>query len=79
MPAVAARPASATLLVSCVDRPGLVAELSAFVFSNGGNILAADQHSEPDNGMFFLRLVWDTNDFVLDRSGTAAALTQTLF
>ncbi len=67
---------SAILLVSCVDRPGLVAELAGFVFSNGGNILAADQHSEPDNGMFFLRLVWDTSGFALDRSATAAALGQ---
>ena len=68
------RPAAATLLVSCVDRPGLVAELSAFIFANGGNILAADQHSEPDNGMFFLRLVWDTTHFALSRAAAAAAL-----
>lgn len=73
MPAPPARTVSATLLVSCVDRPGLVTELSSFIFSNGGNILAADQHSEPDNGMFFLRLVWDTTRFSLDRAATAAA------
>jgi formyltetrahydrofolate deformylase len=37
----------ATLLVSCRDRTGLVAALSTFIGENGGNIVDADQHSEP--------------------------------
>ena len=52
-------PVTATLLVSCRDRTGLVAALSDFVFRNGGNILDADQHAEPESGLFFMRLVWD--------------------
>ena len=50
---------TATLLVSCGDRTGLVAALSEFVFENGGNILDADQHAEVETGLFFMRLVWD--------------------
>jgi formyltetrahydrofolate deformylase len=50
---------TATLLVSCPDRTGLVAALSQFVFESGGNILDADQHAEAESGMFFMRLVWD--------------------
>ncbi len=52
-------PATATLLVSCRDRTGLVAALSEFVFKNDGNILDADQHAESETGLFFMRLRWD--------------------
>ena len=58
-------PVTATLLVSCGDRTGLVAALSEFVFENGGNILDADQHAELETGLFFMRLVWDLDGFKL--------------
>jgi formyltetrahydrofolate deformylase len=67
-------PVTATLLVSCHDRTGLVAALSEFVFENGGNILDADQHAEPETGLFFMRLVWDTAGFKLAREEIRAAL-----
>jgi formyltetrahydrofolate deformylase len=44
------------LLVSCVDRPGIVAALSRFVASRGANILQSDQHTtDPEGGSFFMR------------------------
>jgi formyltetrahydrofolate deformylase len=44
------------LLVSCVDRPGIVAALSRFVAARGGNILHSDQHTtDPEGGSFFMR------------------------
>jgi formyltetrahydrofolate deformylase len=61
---------TATLLVTCRDRTGLVAALSNFVFQHGGNILDADQHAESDSGEFFMRLVWDMSGFRLDRQAT---------
>lgn len=67
--------ATATLLVSCRDRTGLVAALSEFVFANGGNILDADQHAEDESGLFFMRLVWDLVRFKLDKASLDAALT----
>jgi formyltetrahydrofolate deformylase len=57
---------TATLLVSCRDRTGLVAALSDFVFRHNGNIVDADQHAEPESGLFFMRLVWDLRRFELD-------------
>ena len=73
----AAAPATATLLVSCRDRTGLVAALSEFVFTNGGNILDADQHAELETGLFFMRLVWDLARLQAgarrDRGGAASA------
>ncbi len=65
----------ATLLVSCPDRTGLVAAMSDFVFRHNGNIIDLDQHSDPDSGMFFMRLVFDTAQFRLDRDGIQAAVT----
>ncbi len=62
-----AAPTTATLLVSCRDRTGLVAALSDFVFRNGGNILDADQHAEVETGLFFMRLRWELGGFQLDR------------
>jgi formyltetrahydrofolate deformylase len=69
-------PATATLLVSCRDRTGLVAALSEFVFRNEGNILDADQHADRETGLFFMRLVWDLRSFKLSRPAIAAALTE---
>jgi formyltetrahydrofolate deformylase len=65
---------TATLLVSCRDRTGLVAALSQFVFANGGNIIDLDQHAEHESGLFFMRLQWSLARFGLDRAGIASAL-----
>jgi len=67
-------PATATLLVSCRDRTGLVAALSEFVFKNGGNILDADQHAEVETGLFFMRLRWDLGAFKLARDEIDTAM-----
>jgi formyltetrahydrofolate deformylase len=73
-PAASTAPATATLLVSCRDRTGLVAALSAFVFTNGGNILDADQHAEIETGLFFMRLRFELGGFKLSRAEIEAAL-----
>jgi formyltetrahydrofolate deformylase len=67
---------TATLLVTCPDGPGLVAAISGFVHRHGGNILAADQHSEPENGHFYMRVCWDVGSFALDRPATMKALDE---
>jgi formyltetrahydrofolate deformylase len=69
-------PVTATLLVNCHDRTGLVAALSTFVFSHGGNILDADQHAERDSGEFFMRLVWDLAGFDLGREAIQSEMAE---
>lgn len=54
---------SATLLISCPDQKGIVAEVAVFVRDHGGNILDADQHSDAQAGTFFMRLMFDLKDF----------------
>src|SRR3954468_22052381 len=70
-------PTTATLLVSCRDRTGLVAALSDLGFRHGGNILDADQHAEGaegESGFFFMRLRWDLARFQLDEPAMRGAL-----
>lgn len=48
---------TAILLIQCPDQPGIVAKVSQWVFSQGGNIIRSDQHStHHQNGTFFMRL-----------------------
>lgn len=45
------------LLISCPDRPGIVAAVSEFLFDRGANIIHSDQHStDPGGGVFFMRI-----------------------
>ena len=39
-------PATATILVTCPDRRGIVAALSQVLHGHGANILDSDQHTE---------------------------------
>jgi formyltetrahydrofolate deformylase len=41
------------------DRPGLVAEVSGWIFQHGGNILHADQHHDREQHIFFQRIEWE--------------------
>ncbi len=45
------------LLISCPDRPGIVAAVSQFLYEQGANIVHSDQHStDPTGGTFFMRV-----------------------
>jgi formyltetrahydrofolate deformylase len=45
------------LLITCPDRPGIVAAVSSFLFANGANITESQQFStDPFGGTFFLRV-----------------------
>jgi formyltetrahydrofolate deformylase len=65
---------TATLLIVCDDKPGLVSSFAQFIAANGGNILDADQHTEDETNQFFMRLVFDTAGFALDEPACRSAL-----
>jgi formyltetrahydrofolate deformylase len=49
-------PYTARLLIDCIDRPGIVAAVSSFLFERGANIVSSHQYSsDPTGGRFFLR------------------------
>ena len=58
---------TATLLISCPDQKGLVAKIAGFVYSNGGNIIHADQHTDFLAGLFLARIEWQLDGFNLPR------------
>jgi formyltetrahydrofolate deformylase len=51
----------AVLLLQCPDRPGIVAAVGAFVADTGGNVVEADQHSDPAAGLFLQRIEFDVD------------------
>ena len=52
---------NAVLLLSCRDRPGIVAAVAGFVTDIGGNIVEAEQHTDTHDGMFFQRVEFTTD------------------
>ncbi len=57
---------TATLLVSCPDRRGLVAALAQLLYDHGANILAADQYTDPSVEQFFQRICFDLAEMHTD-------------
>lgn len=51
----------AALLLQCADRPGIVAAVGAFVAEIGGNVVEADQHSDPAAGLFLQRVEFEVD------------------
>lgn len=50
----------ARMLIACPDQPGIVAEVSRFLFDHGANIVQSDQYTmDPEGGMFFIRIEFD--------------------
>jgi formyltetrahydrofolate deformylase len=64
---------SATLLMKCADRVGLVREIADFISRNGGNILHADHHVDFESRQFFSRVEWDLDGFGIAREEIGAA------
>jgi formyltetrahydrofolate deformylase len=51
----------AVLLLQCPDRPGIVARVGAFIADAGGNIVEADQHSDPAAQLFLQRIEFEVD------------------
>lgn len=70
---------TATLLINCPDRKGLVAAIADFLYQHNANILHADQHQDGENNLFLMRVEWDLNDFAIrpdDFAGQFAPIAQ---
>jgi formyltetrahydrofolate deformylase len=50
------------LTLSCDDRPGIVAGVSALLFERGANILDAQQYDDQETDRFFMRVVFDPGE-----------------
>ena len=66
---------TATLLVSCPDQQGLVAKIANFIYSNGGNIIHADHHTDLEAGLFLSRIEWQLQGFNLPKDFISRAFS----
>ncbi|AXN41503.1 formyltetrahydrofolate deformylase [Peribacillus butanolivorans] len=54
----------AKLLISCPEKPGIISVVSNLLLENQANVVHFDQHTtDPQTGMFFMRIEFDLNDF----------------
>lgn len=49
----------------CPDQPGIIAVITEFINTNGGNILYLDQYVDKENGIFYMRVEWDLKNFII--------------
>ena len=58
---------SAILLMHCPDQAGIIAVITEFINTNGGNILYLAQYVDRVNGIFYMRVEWDLEKFIIPR------------
>ena len=59
---------TATLLIDCPDRKGIVAAIANFLYLHGANILHADQHQDNELQLFFMRIEFEREGFDVEPS-----------
>ena len=58
---------TAILLLHCPDQPGIITEITKFITDNQSNIVYLDQYVDRQDGMFFMRLEWELENFLIPR------------
>lgn len=58
---------TAILLLHCPDQPGIITEVTKFITDNKGNIVYLDQYVDRQDGMFFMRIEWEMDEFIIPR------------
>lgn len=51
------------ILISCKDRRGIISAVTEFISEHDGNILDLDEHVDPSDRVFFMRVVWELAGF----------------
>ena len=58
---------TAILLLHCPDQQGIISEITKFITDNQGNIVYLDQYVDREDSMFFMRLEWELDTFLIPR------------
>ena len=58
---------TAILLLHCPDQQGIISEVTKFITDNNGNIVYLDQYVDREDGMFFMRIEWELENFLIPR------------
>lgn len=56
---------NAILLIHCPDKQGIVAKVTEFIDNNRGNILYLDQHVDLEDKVFFMRVEFELQNFLI--------------
>lgn len=56
---------TAKLLLHCPDQPGILAAVTDFITVNKGNIVYLDQYVDRVENIFFMRLEWELENFLI--------------
>lgn len=59
---------TAKLLLHCPDKPGILAEVTDFITVNKGNIIYLDQYVDHVENIFFMRIEWELEAFLVPRA-----------
>ena len=66
---------TATLLLYCPDQTGIISEVTKFITDNKGNIVYLDQYVDREDGMFFMRIEWELEKFLIPKDKIKEYLT----
>lgn len=58
---------TAVLLLHCPDKQGIIAAVTEFININKGNIIYLDQHVDKAEKVFFMRVEWELDNFIIPR------------
>ena len=58
---------AAQVLLYCPDKQGILAEVTDFITVNKGNIIYLDQYVDHAENIFFMRIAWDLNGFLIPK------------
>lgn len=56
---------TAILRMHCPDQPGIIAVITDFITTNRGNIIYLDQYVDRQNGIFYMRVEWELENFMI--------------
>lgn len=56
---------TAVLLLHCPDKQGIIAAVTEFININKGNIIYLDQHVDKVEKIFFMRVEWELENFLI--------------
>lgn len=58
---------TAILRMHCPDQAGIITVITGFINENGGNIVYLDQYVDRLNGVFYMRIEWELDNFVIPK------------
>ena len=51
----------------CPDKAGIITIITGFINENGGNIVYLDQYVDKNNGIFYMRIEWELDNFIIPK------------